>query len=66
MPLWFPYVMTTVVASCVGMLVWAVRLEGRINNHDILLVERKEAIEQRLQRIEEKLDSLLPLLVRKL
>lgn len=48
----------------VGGIVWAVRLEGRINVHDTLLRERKdqqderwEEVKARLERIESKLDG---------
>jgi hypothetical protein len=47
----------------IGVVVWAVRIEGRINGHDQLFVEkdkladeRHEDIKARLIRIEDKLD----------
>ena len=46
-----------------GVIVWSIRQEGRINAHDTLFVERKERAEEitddikaRLVRIEAKLD----------
>lgn len=51
--------------TLIGGVVWAVRLEGRVNQQDALLVERdKQTTERhadmkdRLERIENKLDSL--------
>ena len=46
-------------------IVWAVRLEGRVNSHDTLFVERQSQqverdsdIKNRLVRIENKLDGV--------
>lgn len=51
-------------AALVGAVVWAVRIEGRVNGHQTLFSEREKdtdrrytEIERRLVRIEEKLDK---------
>lgn len=59
--------MSTILAYAiptVGAVVWGVRLEGRINGHDTLFIERdKQAasnhtdLKERLERIERKLDQ---------
>ena len=60
-----PGMILTFVLACVGGLVWAVRVEGRVNGHDKLFEEREKALEARheelqyrLERIEQKLDRL--------
>lgn len=52
------------IATVACGVVWAVRLEGRVNGHDTLFEERKAAqierdldIKNRLVRIETKLDN---------
>lgn len=52
------------VAVAAGVIIWAIRLEGRVNGHDKLFEEReKQACERhedlvgRLDRIERKLDA---------
>ena len=52
-------------ASAVGLVAWAVRVEGRVNGHDKLFEEREKALmerhvelQYRLGRIEGKLDQL--------
>lgn len=59
-----PGILITVVLTCVGAIVWAVRVEGRVNGHDKvfidlskLLDERHTAITTRLERIEAKIDT---------
>lgn len=49
-------------------VVWAVRLEGRINSHDSLFTERAHQeserhteLKERLVRIEHKLDKMCPI-----
>lgn len=49
---------------CLAGVVWGVRLEGRINSHDVLFVERDKQqlsnhtdLANRLERIERKLDQ---------
>lgn len=55
----------TSVATTLGVVVWGVRQEGRINVHDTLFKtqektadERHTDLKDRLERIETKLDSL--------
>lgn len=52
-------------AIVLGGVIWAVRLEGRVNDHDTLFVEREKQtnqlhddVKQRLIRIERKLDGM--------
>lgn len=52
------------VLSIGGVVVWAVRTEGRVNTHDALFVERAkqdtlraDSLTQRLDRIEHKIDA---------
>lgn len=54
-----------VAVTSIAGVVWGVRQEGRINEHDRLFKERKEQaderhadIKDRLERIENKLDRL--------
>ena len=54
----------TSVSIIVGVVVWCVRLEGRINGHDTLFTEREkqsddrwEEVIRRLDRIEKKQDA---------
>lgn len=54
----------TVCFTTLGGIIWAVRMEGRINGHDRLFEERKDQAEERqddiksrLVRIEQKLDN---------
>lgn len=54
----------TVCFTTIAGIVWAVRIEGRVNGHDALFIERKdqaeerqEDIKSRLVRIEQKLDN---------
>lgn len=56
-------VVVAVVGMAISGVVWGVRLEGRINGHDTLFVEREKRVEERhddicrrLDRIEAKLD----------
>lgn len=55
----------TSLATGLGIVVWGVRQEGRINTHDKLFAiqekqsdERHTDLKDRLERIETKLDSL--------
>ncbi len=58
-----PGIIFTGVITCLGAVVWAVRVEGRVNGHDKLFEEREDRekerqteLRERLQRIEQKLD----------
>ena len=61
-----PYLaIATSIASLLGVVVWGVRQEGRINGHDQLFIEREKQLDDRhsdlldrLVRIETKLDRL--------
>lgn len=59
-----PSIVTTFGAAVLGGVVWAVRLEGRVNEHARLFEEREkqaddrhEDLKARLVRIELKLDQ---------
>jgi hypothetical protein len=54
----------TLLLAVIGGVVWNVRLEGRVNGHDSLFIEREkqhndryEEIIRRLDRIEKKQDD---------
>lgn len=58
-----PGLIATLSLAAVGAVVWAVRIEGRVNGHQTLFEEREkqfedrhEEIQARLIRIEQKLD----------
>lgn len=58
-----PGLIATVSLALVGAVVWAVRIEGRVNGHQTLFEEREKQFEDRhteiqarLIRIEQKLD----------
>lgn len=58
-----PGLIVTVSLTLVGAVVWAVRIEGRVNGHQTLFEEREkqfedrhQEIQSRLIRIEQKLD----------
>lgn len=58
-------VLVTSITTTLGIVVWGVRQEGRINGHDTLFMtqektadERHTDLKDRLERIETKLDSL--------
>lgn len=58
-----PGLIATVSLALVGAVVWAVRIEGRVNGHQTLFEEREKQFEDRHQelqarliRIEQKLD----------
>lgn len=69
---WLIATLLTLGGSVVGVVVWSIRQEGRINGHDRLFEERKaqdtirqsmhddrhKDIKDRLERIERKLDRL--------
>ena len=55
----------SVILAILGGVIWAVRLEGRVNQQEAISVERgksederSEDMKDRLQRIETKLDTL--------
>ena len=66
-----PGIFVTLGLSAIGALVWAVRVEGRVNGHDKLFIERDkledereknlgerhEELSRRLARIENKIDK---------
>lgn len=59
-----PGMLLSLAIAFIGAVVWAVRIEGRVNSHDKLFAERKEQadernadIKERLIRIEQKLDK---------
>ena len=61
-------VLVTVGLAVVGAIVEVVRLEGRLNSHDTLFIEREKLVyaqhnelKDRLERIEKKLDESLKL-----
>lgn len=56
-------VIVAVFGMAISGIVWGVRLEGRINGHDVVFTEREKQLEvrhqdlcRRLDRIEAKLD----------
>lgn len=58
-------VAATLVLAVVGSIIWSIRLEGRVNIHEMILKtmeklhdERHEDTKVRLVRIEAKLDKL--------
>lgn len=58
-----PGLIATLSLAAVGGVIWAVRIEGRVNGHQTLFEEREkqfedrhEEIQARLIRIEQKLD----------
>ncbi len=58
---WIPAILT-----CIGGIIWAVRLEGRVNTHDSIFIEREKQadsrdrdLQKRLDRVEVKIDTLL-------
>lgn len=58
-----PAILLTIGLAIVAGIVWAVRIEGRVNMHDRLFEEREKQVEDRHQelqarliRIEAKLD----------
>lgn len=58
-----PATTTAVILAGIGGVAWAVRVEGRVNNHDDLFEEREKLAQVRhldlkddLKRIESKLD----------
>ena len=63
-----PGTLIAIGLAAIGAIVEVVRLEGRINSHDTLFVEREKAsderheeLKDRLERIEHKLDESLRL-----
>ena len=46
--------LVAILVPTIGAIVWAVRLEGRLNVHEA----RQEAVISRLVRIERKIDDL--------
>lgn len=59
-----PGIIISIATIVVGSVVWAVRIEGKVNNHDSLFIEREklsesrhEAVVARLVRIESKVDK---------
>ena len=61
-------ILLALVFAGIGAVVEVVRLEGRLNGHDTLFVEREKAsderhddLKDRLERIERKLDESLRL-----
>lgn len=53
-------------AAVIGGIVWSLRLEGRVNNHDTILAEREKQttdfqseIKDALSEIRQKLDYLV-------
>jgi hypothetical protein len=47
------------VAGGVTFVVWLIRLEGRVNTHERGCEVRQREIENRLERIEDKLDRAI-------
>ena len=63
-----PGTLIAIGLAAIGAIVEVVRLEGRLNGHDTLFVEREKAsderhedLKDRLERIERKLDESLKL-----
>jgi hypothetical protein len=61
-----PEVLTTIGLAFLGSVVWAIRIEGRVKNHETLFTEREKYVEasntdltSRLSRIEDKVDALI-------
>jgi hypothetical protein len=66
-----PGLILSALVSCVGAIVWAIRVEGKVNGHDRLfeerdrltverdknLSDRHKDLSDRLDRIERKIDS---------
>ena len=60
-----PGIVLTAALTVVGAVVWAVRVEGRVNGHDRLFIEREKHVDTRhaelqtrLERIEQTLDGI--------
>lgn len=47
-----PSLIVTIVLAAIGVIVWLVRLEGRVNNHDASLKEFREDIRYIRDRID--------------
>lgn len=60
-----PGILLSIGLALIGGVAWAVRVEGRVNGHDDLFDEREKQlnerhadIQQRLNRIEAKVDEI--------
>ena len=58
-------VLVPLISSIVGVTSWNVSLQGRVNGHDALLIEREKQaddrhtdVKDRLVRIEQKMDRM--------
>lgn len=58
-----PMTSISLAIAAIGAMVWIVRVEGRVNSHDALFIEREKQsntqhndLKERLVRIEQKLD----------
>ena len=49
--------------ACVGAVIWFTRLEGRVNGHDTLFVERKDLEAERYDTLLREIGSLRELVI---
>jgi hypothetical protein len=61
-----PEVLTSIGLAFIASVVWAIRIEGRVKNHETLFTEREKHfatsntdLTNRLSRIEDKVDALI-------
>ena len=59
-----PGIIITLVLSCIGAVVWAVRIEGRVNGHDKSFVDLKELLDERDEHIKERYSEIAGKLIR--
>lgn len=50
----------TLVLTAVGVIIWLVRLEGRVNLNERLLSERIEKVKEDVGYIRERIDEIAP------
>ena len=51
-------ILTTAILSLIGGIVWAIRLEGLVKQHDQLFIERKDQSDERQKAASDRLDEL--------
>lgn len=49
-----PGIIITISLACIGAIVWAVRIEGRVNGHDARFVALEKLLEERDDRVLER------------
>lgn len=49
-----PGILITLALSVVGAIVWAVRVEGRVNGHDKAFIDLDKLLEERDEHIKER------------